>query len=96
MLLYPDYQNVEQKVEVIHQIAQGHQYNRKFDEEYVYQDDYELRRRDYRNQVYKKISHVCNEEYRNENYIKKADHIKQILNYERKFTIHDRIALSTD
>jgi hypothetical protein len=75
MLLYPNYKNFDQKSDVILQIAKGHQYDRKFDEEYVYQDDYELRRRDYRNQQYKKISHVCNEEYRNENYIKRADHL---------------------
>lgn len=96
MLLYPNYKNVEQKNEVFTQIAKSHQYNRKFDNKFVHQDDYEVRRRDFRNQTYKKVSHICNEEYRNENYIKKADHIKQILNYDRKFSVHDRIALSSD
>lgn len=96
MLLYPNYQNDVQKREVILQIARNHQYERKFDEEYVYADDYELRRRDYRNNVYKKISHLCNEEYRNENQIKRADHLRTVLNYDRKLNTHDRIVLSTD
>ena len=96
MLVYPNYKNDVQKSDVILQIAKNHQYERKFDEDYVYQDDYELRRRDYRNNIYKKISHICNEEYRNENCIKKADHLRTVLNYDRKLNTHDKVVLSTD
>lgn len=84
MLVYPNYQNQEQKSAVLLQISKTHQYNRKFQEEYNYEEDFQLRRRDFRSQAYKKIAHICNDEYRNASYIKKSEHLRSILQYERK------------
>lgn len=41
MLIYPNYLNLEQKHEVIFQIAQKHSYAQNADVEYQYQDDFE-------------------------------------------------------
>lgn len=43
MLLYPNYTELSQKKEVILQLAQKHSYNVVNDEDYEYNDDYELR-----------------------------------------------------
>jgi hypothetical protein len=74
-LIYPNYLSQEQKNQVIFQIARKHQYNQNPDEDYSYQDDYDQRQRDYRSAVYKKISHICNDDYRSKNYMKRAEHL---------------------
>jgi hypothetical protein len=95
-LIYPNYLNQEQKNQVIFQIAKKHQYNQNPDEDYSYLDDYEQRQRDYRGAIYKKISHICNDDYRSRNYMKRAEHLRMILDYPRPLDIHDKIILSTD
>jgi hypothetical protein len=96
MLIYPNYENTAQKNEVIFQLAQRHQYNPNPDIDYDYQDDYDVRKRDYLEAKYKKVSHICINAYRSKNYMKRAQHIKDIVKYERNFNISDKIILSTD
>ena len=81
---------------MIFQIARKHQYNQNPDEDYSYQDDYDQRQRDYRSAFYKKISHICHDAYRSKNYMKRAEHLRMILDYPRPLSIHDKIILSTD
>lgn len=96
MLIYPNYENAAQKNQVIFQLAQRHQYNPNPDIDYDYQDDYDVRKRDYLEAKYKKVSHICINAYRSKNYMKRAQHIKDIVKYERDFNINDKIILSTD
>jgi len=96
MLIYPNYDNFEKKSEVVFQLAKKGQYNQNADDEYSYIDDYDQRRKDYRKATYKKISHVCNEDYRSKNHMKRAEHLRKILQYERKLDINDKLLLSTD
>lgn len=97
MLIYPNYQDESDKQDVLFQIAKKFQYgHHNDDEEYHYIDDYDQRRKDYRRAIYKKISHVCNEDYRSKNHIKRAEHLRNILDYERDLNINDKVLLSTD
>jgi hypothetical protein len=96
MLIYPNYDNTAQKHQVIFQLAQRHQYNPNPDIDYDYQDDYDVRKKDYLEAKYKKVSHICINSYRSKNYMKRAQHIKDIVKYHRSFNINDKIILSTD
>ena len=100
MLLYPNYHDQAVKKQVLFEIAQEHCYKSNPDEEYNYIDDYTTRRKDYLNSIYKRISHVCAEDWRSKNHIKRAEHIDDILQYSKqhgkKFNIYDKIILSTD
>jgi len=100
MLLYPNYHDQAIKKQVLFEIAQTHCYKTNPDEEYNYIDDYTTRRKDYLNSIYKRISHVCAEDWRSKNHIKRAEHLDDILQYSKqhgkKFNIYDKIILSTD
>jgi hypothetical protein len=96
MLIYPNYLNNEQKNQVIFQLAQKHQYNQNPDEDYEYMDDFNQRQKDFRDVKYKKISHISNESHRSKNHMKRASHLKMILDYPRDLTQYDKLILSTD
>lgn len=96
MLIYPNYENTAQKNQVIFQIAQKHQYNQNPDVDYEYQDDFDQRQRDYWKAEYKKISHVCHDDYRSKNHMKRAEHLRMILDYPRPLNCLDKLILSTD
>jgi len=55
-----------------------------------------VRKNDYLEAKYKKVSHICINDYRSKNYMKRAQHIKDIVKQERNFNFNDKIILSTD
>jgi hypothetical protein len=63
MLIYPNYNNIDNKREVIEQIAEKHQYSQSNDSEYDYQEEYLTRMEDFRSGKYKKVSHVSSNSY---------------------------------
>ena len=69
MLVFPNYENLQQKNAVIFQLAQKHSYHIVKDDDYDYMDDYKQRKRDYETSKYKKIAHVCHDNYRSKNYM---------------------------
>jgi hypothetical protein len=96
MLIYPNYENTEQKNQVIFQLAKRFQHNPNPDIDYDYQDDYEVRIREYLECRIKKVSHICINAYRSKNYMKRAQHIKDIVDYNRDLLFNDKVILSTD
>ena len=75
MLVYPNYENLQQKNDIIFQLAQKHTYHVIKDDEFEYMDDFKQRKKDYESCKYKKISHVCYDSYRSKNYMKKSRHL---------------------
>jgi len=96
MLVYPNYENLEQKNQVIFQIAQKHSYNISDDIDYQYMDDFLARKKDYETTKYKKIAHVCHEDYRSKNHMKRSEHLRMIIDYRAPFEMNHRLILSTD
>ena len=98
MLIYPNYPNnmSDLKRQVIFQIAKKHQYNQSADEDYNYQDDLNQRQKDYFEERYKKISHVCSDNYRSKNHMKRSEHLRMILDYPVPLDINHKLILSTD
>lgn len=99
MLVYPNYQDSYQKHDIILQIAKKHTYHiYQEDQEYNYEDDLKKRKDEYFSGEYKKISHVCYDNYRSKNWMKKSSHLYDII-YDRKIKPglnDDRFILSTD
>lgn len=96
MLVYPNYENLAQKNQVIFQLAKKYTYNIVNDEDYEYLDDFKQRQKDYESNKYKKIAHVCHDTNRSKNHMKKADHLREIIEYPVPFKMNHRLILSTD
>lgn len=67
--------------------------------DYDYSDDYHLRKSDWLKNKYKKVSHICINDYNSKNHLKRSQHIEKILKRtedRQKLTMWDDIILSTD
>lgn len=96
MLVYPNYEREDKKKSVIMELAQRFQYNPNPDIEYSYNDDFNQRMHDFAHNKYKKVSHICINDYNSKNHIKRASHIQKIIKREKELTMFDNVILSTD
>ena len=109
MLIQPNYADPIVRTRVIIELAMKHRkhqisgggkinFDTLLEDEKLklYTDDFARRQKEFATLSQKKISHVCNDPSRSQNYMKSSDHLKMILDYKKEFGIHDKIILATD
>jgi hypothetical protein len=96
MLLFPNYNHDEEKEAVYEALAEKMCYIGDADDDFTYKHDLEDRMKDYEDATMKRIIHVSINGFLSKSAMKKASHIKRILDYSRDFDKDDKIIISTD
>ena len=97
MLIYPNYSvdKSKQKQEVLKQIGENLCYYGSPTLDYQYVQDFDKRSTDYLQAKYLKISHV-DSDIDSKCEVKASSHLKTVLNFNREFSIADKLVLATD